>query len=122
MEERVVETLSRSRRLTVLVVLKERDGAMTPAELATAVASRESGLSPAAVDDDHVERVLLSLRRSHLPALSDAGLLTRAPDPDSDANASGAERVGLAADVADARRVLTALFESDAGNESTAEA
>ncbi|MDS0293577.1 DUF7344 domain-containing protein [Halogeometricum luteum] len=112
--------LSRSRRLTALVVLREHGAAMTPAELAAAVARRESGRSPSTVENGHVERVLLSLRRSHLPALSDAGLLTRDGVSDPDAE----ERVGLAADAvdADARRVLDAVFASDAEDESATEA
>ncbi|MDS0297979.1 hypothetical protein NDI76_04425 [Halogeometricum sp. S1BR25-6] len=115
MEERFAGTgtgtLARSRRLVALVALREHGGAMTPAELASAVASRESGRPSAAVADDHVERVLSSLRRWHLPALSNAGLVRVIADSDSESDAG--ERVALDADSADVRRIVAALFESD---------
>lgn len=131
MEERPLETgpktLARSRRLTALVALKEHGGAITPAELATAVASRESGHPSTAVDEDHVERVLSSLRRRHLPALLDAGLLTVDADSrfesesdrnvSSGANSATEKRVALDADAADVRRILAVLFESESETE-----
>lgn len=107
MEEKAttLRALSRSRRLVTLVVLRERGGAMTPEELATEVASREAGVPPSEVERDHFERVLLSFRHSHFPALTEADILTRTPSEG---------RVRLAADNVDVHRILDALFGEDA--------
>ena len=102
MEEKAttLRALSRSRRLVTLVALKERGGATTPEELATEVASREADVPPSDVDGDHRERVLLSFRHTHFPALADASILTY-----------GKERVELEEDVDDVHRILDVLFE-----------
>lgn len=94
--------LSRRRRLIVLSVLKERGGAMSMDELATAVALEELGVPRSNLTDEQRERVRLSLHHVHFPQLLDANLLERAPD---------GERVRLAEESADVRRIVDVVFE-----------
>lgn len=74
--------LSDDRRRSILSALGGRRRRLSTAELARAVAALEVGTTERDVDCERVEQVRTSLVHVHLPALSDAGLVTYDPDAD----------------------------------------
>jgi hypothetical protein len=78
--ETVVEDLlASSRRRHLLACLDEHGGRMVVADLARAVAAREAGVEPAAVDREQCRRVREDIYGRHLPKLT----ATRVVDFDS---------------------------------------
>jgi hypothetical protein len=80
--------------LIALSALDDADSPMTTNELATEVAIRESDYPNVDLEDDHVDRVLVTLHHVHLPKLRDAGLVAYSADDDV------VRRTDAAADVA----------------------
>ncbi|WP_436932596.1 DUF7344 domain-containing protein [Halosimplex halobium] len=68
------ELLAAERRRTALEVLAERGTPVELDDLATAVAAREGGETPAATD-----RLAVSLHHVHLPRMADLGVLDYDP-------------------------------------------
>ena len=79
---RLFRTLSQSRRRVVLSVLTGVSAPISTSKLARLVAAREKRANPAEVGARDVDRIHVSLRHSHLPALASAGLIQY--DPESD--------------------------------------
>jgi len=71
------DLLSAERRRRALYCLRERDGPVSVADLADAVADRETA-SPAD-PERHRERVVISLGQVHLPKLADADVVAYDP-------------------------------------------
>lgn len=67
--------LANHRRRLVLDILGRHVGAMQTRTLAREVCAAEHGVSASSVPAEFVEAVLVGLHHSHLPRLSDAGLL-----------------------------------------------
>lgn len=65
-----------ARRRALLRVLADREDEVELDDLARSVAAEEYDCTPAAVDDDTYQRVLVTLDRTHLPRLVEAGLAT----------------------------------------------
>lgn len=65
-----------ARRRALLRVLADRDEEVELDELARSVAAEEYDCAPGAVDDETYQRVLVTLDRTHLPRLVEAGLAT----------------------------------------------
>lgn len=66
--------LSSERRRVVLGILEGQTTPVQLAALASDVATEESGLDP--VDSEAVERVKITLHHTHLPRMSELGVLT----------------------------------------------
>jgi len=64
------------RRRAVLAALQGEQTVVDRRELAEQVAAVENDAAPAAVEEDAVDDVLLTLHHVHLPKLDDAGYLT----------------------------------------------
>lgn len=74
------EVLSNSRRRLVLSMVRKHDEPVELSTLSAAVGAHESGISPAAVDNDERKRVYVSLYQSHIPKLESAGLVEYNPE------------------------------------------
>lgn len=94
-------TLADSRRRRVLSLLRERRSGVEESELATLVASAEADVPLRAVTDERHERVLVSLRHNHLPALESTGLVDRTGTTvrPADALVTGTDTVEMILDV-----------------------
>lgn len=94
--------LSQRRRLLALSVLKDHGGPMSLEALTTAVGVRELGAAPDELAEDQRERIRLSFHHSHLPKLTEAGLVDYDAEDD---------RVRLADGADDLRRILDVVFD-----------
>lgn len=65
-----LEALSHPRRVRTIAILRRHDCALTASDLATHVVARENDEPLVAVTESEYETALISLRHSHLPALS----------------------------------------------------
>ena len=73
--EQLFSTLAHERRQTIVSILRESDGSLSLKALGTEIVAREEGKDVAEIENETVEKALISLHHSHLPKLSDAGLL-----------------------------------------------
>lgn len=71
----VFDSLTNRRRRFVLYYLKQRDGTVELDELARQVAAWEIGTTPERVTDEQYRRMYTDLFHTHLPKLSDAGIV-----------------------------------------------
>ncbi|RBI62563.1 hypothetical protein DMJ13_11990 [halophilic archaeon] len=79
----VFDILRDQRRRHVLAYLFGERRPVPIDELTRAVARREFDAPPDSLDDDRLERVCISLVHTHLPKLTQAGLLERNADTDT---------------------------------------
>ncbi|RDI71244.1 DUF7344 domain-containing protein [Halopelagius longus] len=99
---RRLNALANTRRLLVLLSLKENETPMSIDALATDVAMKETDFPNEDLSDRHIDSVLISLHHAHLPKLESEGLV---------AFSDGETRVALADDLGDAENILDAVFE-----------
>lgn len=69
------DLLADPQRRLALEILSEATAPLALADLATEIAAREEDQPAHTVDQDRAKRVLISLYHSHMPKLSDAGVL-----------------------------------------------
>jgi hypothetical protein len=91
--ETVLALLSHPVRRHALLVLRERDCAVTLDELAHAVALREHGVTLGESVGDRFERVRVYLHHNHLPKLRAADVVAYDPDRETVELAANSEYV-----------------------------
>lgn len=100
-----IELVTDQRRRNALRCLRERDGGMALADLATDVAAMERDESARDVPPEVVERVYVSLYHCHVPKLEDGDVVEYHQDRNVVSLASESERLNsLAAETAIRRR------------------
>lgn len=101
-EARALDALANTRRLLVLLSLKENETPMSLDALATDVAIQETDFPDEDLSDDHIDSILISLHHVHLPKLVSEEIV----ELDEEEG-----QVTLTEDVPDIDRILDAVFD-----------
>lgn len=75
-QDNAYDLLSNSRRRYVISILRERDEPMALNELSRELAAWENDVDPAELTDQQIKRIYVSLYQTHIPKLSDAGVVS----------------------------------------------
>ena len=75
-QDSAYDLLSNSRRRYVISILRERDEPMALNELSRELAAWENDVDPAELTDQQIKRIYVSLYQTHIPKLSDAGVVS----------------------------------------------
>lgn len=99
---RTLDALANTRRLLVLLSLKENETPMSLDALATDVAMQETDFPDEDLSDEHIDSILISLHHVHIPKLVSEDIVEFHEDED---------HVALTEEINDIERILDAIFE-----------